>query len=211
DNLYIDMNRIVHHCTHPEGKKPPETEEEMMVEVFRYTNQVLNMVRPWKLLMIAIGIVAPRIKMSQQLSCWFRAAQEAESKHMEKLLVTQQSSLLGKELSDEYSTNNNFWDSNTIIPGAPFMKLLTESLRYWIIQVILSDASVPDEGEHKIMEFIIRSRTQPSYNPNTRHVVYGLDADPIILSLETHENHFKVLRENVFSDERRRKRCHLCG
>jgi 5'-3' exoribonuclease 2 len=49
------MNGIVHPCTHPEGKKPPETEAEMMIEVFKYTERVVNMVRPRKLLMIAIG------------------------------------------------------------------------------------------------------------------------------------------------------------
>lgn len=49
------MNGIVHPCTHPEGKPAPETEEEMMIEVFKYTDRVVNMVRPRKLLMIAIG------------------------------------------------------------------------------------------------------------------------------------------------------------
>ncbi|KAI8458913.1 XRN 5'-3' exonuclease N-terminus-domain-containing protein [Phakopsora pachyrhizi] len=43
DNLYLDMNGIVHSCTHPKGKKPPKTEQEMMVEVFSYTNQVASM------------------------------------------------------------------------------------------------------------------------------------------------------------------------
>jgi 5'-3' exoribonuclease 2 len=33
----------------------PETEEEMMVEVFKYTERVVNMARPRKVLMMAIG------------------------------------------------------------------------------------------------------------------------------------------------------------
>lgn len=50
------MNGIVHPCSHPEDKAPPETEEEMMLEIFKYTERVVNMVRPRKLLMIAVGM-----------------------------------------------------------------------------------------------------------------------------------------------------------
>jgi hypothetical protein len=49
------MNGIVHPCTHPEGKPAPETEEDMMVEIFNYTERVVNMARPRKVLMMAIG------------------------------------------------------------------------------------------------------------------------------------------------------------
>lgn len=56
DNLYLDMNGIVHPCTHPEGKPPPADEQEMMMEIYKYTDRVVNMVRPRKLLMIAIGM-----------------------------------------------------------------------------------------------------------------------------------------------------------
>lgn len=56
DNLYLDMNGIVHPCSHPEDRPPPQDEEEMMLEIFKYTERVFNMVRPRKLLMIAVGM-----------------------------------------------------------------------------------------------------------------------------------------------------------
>ena len=55
DNLYLDMNGIVHPCSHPEDRPPPATEEEMMLEIFKYTDRVVSMVRPRKVLMIAVG------------------------------------------------------------------------------------------------------------------------------------------------------------
>ena len=55
DNLYLDMNGIVHPCSHPEDRPPPATEAEMMKAIFTYTDRVTSMVRPRKLLLIAVG------------------------------------------------------------------------------------------------------------------------------------------------------------
>ena len=56
DNLYLDMNGIVHPCSHPDDKPAPDSEEAMMLAIYEYTERVVNMVRPRKLLMIAVGM-----------------------------------------------------------------------------------------------------------------------------------------------------------
>jgi 5'-3' exoribonuclease 2 len=221
DNLYLDMNGIVHPCSHPEDRPAPKDEEEMMMAIFKYTDRVVNMVRPRKLLMIAIDGVAPRAKMNQQRSRRFRSAQEAQEKAEDKATLLKMLKSQGGHI--EEPEIKKAWDSNEITPGTPFMDLLAASLRYWIayklntdpawalMKVIISDSTVPGEGEHKIMEFIRSQRSSPDHDPNTKHVMYGLDADLIMLGLGTHEPHFRILREDVFANDSKPRTCRMCG
>lgn len=176
--------------------------------------------------------VAPRAKQNQQRSRRFRSVQEAKEadekkEEFSKLLQRQkQQNKKQKGESDETleeAVIKKTWDSNSITPGTPFMYILAQSLRYWVayklntdpawekLKVIISDASVPGEGEHKIMEFVRSQRSSPEYNPNTRHVFYGLDADLIMLGLATHEPHFRIMREDVFAQESKAQSCKMCG
>ena len=215
DNLYLDMNGIVHPCSHPEHKPPPETEDEMFLDIFKYTDRVLMMARPRKVLMIAVDGVAPRAKMNQQRARRFRSAQDAKINQEQREKEIKEKEARG-EIIDDAIKGKKSWDSNSITPGTPFMNSLAMALRYWVsyklsndpgwanLQVVISDASVPGEGEHKLMKFIRLQRQDPQYNPNTKHCIYGLDADLIFLGLATHEPHFRVLREDVFANQSRR-------
>lgn len=145
-----------------------------------------------------IAGVAPRAKMNQQRSRRFKSAREAQE--MLEAAVKR-----GEPAPDE----NIIFDSNCITPGTPFMARLGDHLRFFVRRklaedpawqrptIIFSGHDVPGEGEHKIMEYIRWGKRSPSWSPNTRHCLYGLDADLVMLSLVTHEPHFVLLREIV--------------
>ena len=77
DNFYLDANGILHKCTHNDaGDDLGGTEGDMYIRMCSYIDNLVQMVRPKRLLYIAIDGVAPRAKMNQQRQRRYRVARE---------------------------------------------------------------------------------------------------------------------------------------
>ena len=85
------------------------------------------------------------------------------------------------------------WDANAISPGTYFMIKLNESLEkyeYKALEIIKDNSNYRGEGEHKILQYI-------KTNEISKSVIYGLDADLIMLSLSSRKPNLFLLRERT--------------
>ena len=190
NNLFLDLNCAIHPCCrkvleeHSHSKNNKSTvEKKMITEVLHYIKSLVELSEA-KLLYIAIDGVAPCAKMNQQRLRRYKTVYEKvktnEIKKQEKIEL-----------------NQFDWNTNAISPGTEFMDKLSLAIKtelksnkiYKDIKVYFSDAYNPGEGEHKILEFI-KSNT---LDGNT--IIYGLDADLIVLSFVSQKNNIFLLRE----------------
>jgi len=215
------MNGIIHPCARGQGGMPnPTSEDEIYENIFNYTDKIMRIARPKKILYLAIDGVAPRAKLNQQRSRRFRSAIEAEEKDKREQDLREHWGKKTGQKNEEADVNTFHFDSNVITPGTEFMHRLAKALRGYVLErtnndevwqgltVIFSDAFVPGEGEHKILDFIRSQRASEKYDANTRHCILGADADLIMLGLSTHEAHFYIMREAFFNPNDRT--CHKC-
>lgn len=70
DNMYLDMNGIIHVCSHPDDGNVHfrMSEEQMFRDILHYIDTLFHMIQPRKLFFMAVDGVAPRAKMNQQRS-----------------------------------------------------------------------------------------------------------------------------------------------
>ena len=174
NGLFEDLNCAIHPCCQSaldENYMPSNRlfyESKMFNEIKNYIIKLIELTKP-QFIFIAIDGVAPLAKMKQQRSRRF--------KHI----------------------GENTWDTNAISPGTPFMNQLKIILDKFISsnnifngkKVIFSDASIPGEGEHKILSYIRNTKLKGN------QIIYGLDADLIMLSMVSGIDNIYLLREEV--------------
>lgn len=56
DNLYLDMNGIIHNCTHNNDSNVKQmlTEKELVLRIFQYIDQLFNLIQPRQYFFMAI-------------------------------------------------------------------------------------------------------------------------------------------------------------
>ena len=86
------------------------------------------------------------------------------------------------------------FDRNQISPGTPYMRELEQGIRSKFPDIIVSGTDEPGEGEHKMIQYL--KSVDPLMRKNI--VVYGMDADLILIFLHNHRlaSEILLLREN---------------
>ncbi|KAL3170704.1 hypothetical protein MRX96_044152 [Rhipicephalus microplus] len=130
------------------------------------------MIKPKKTFSMAVDGVAPRAKMNKHRGRTFKSAKEAQAQEKE-----------ARKRGEVLPTEERF-DFNCISPGTEVMARLQDQLEQFVavksssdpllrgVKFYLSGHQTPGEGEHNVIDFIRTERSQPGYDPNTRHCIY---------------------------------------
>ena len=142
-------------------------EAALIREVVAYIKTLTKRVTPTGCVYVAVDGVAPMAKIRQQRARRFKSA----------AMAAEEASARGQTQGVER------WDSNAITPGTQFMAQLAIALhdikQINQVPVIVSAADEAGEGEQKIMAWLRETKWRDV-------VVYGLDADLIVLALLEH-------------------------
>ena len=160
-------------------------EKGIIAETIVYVQKIIGYVRPTAELFVAIDGPPPRAKMAQQRKRRFVGAWRED--------LLEQSR---RGAGSHGGGGQPQWDRNAITPGTAFMAVLSASLRTFLadwhrahpeVRVTFLDSDSPGEGEAKIYHHLKAERggADPA-GAGGADVVYGLDADLIMLSLIAH-------------------------
>ncbi len=180
--LMFDFNCLVYHvlarpdCPVYSADRHEVWEGQFLDEVARYALKVIRAVEPTAGVYIAVDGVAPMAKIRQQRMRRFKGTSVKQDGEAEATTEAQP---------------RTSWDKNAITPGTRFMEKLSARLQRLIgdhqpagQRWLLSDATEAGEGEQKIMGQL-RAGLCGGAGRTDSVVVYGLDADLIVLSMWT--------------------------
>ncbi len=196
DWLLFDFNCLIYHvlrrpdCPQYTPDAPKAWEEKFLNEIARYTLKVIKKVEPQKGVYIAVDGVAPMAKIRQQRMRRFKVGgiRSAHPPHTPLCSIDPEITKDGSvEAGGVGEACIPHWDKNAITPGTEFMQALANRLHTFAktysqpggLQIQVSDSNTPGEGEQKLMQ-LLRAGATPG---DSSIVIYGLDADLIILSL----------------------------
>lgn len=169
-NLYIDSNSIIYDAikTLPYDSKMTNYEKNVNSWVCDKLKHYILTIQPSNKVYIAFDGVSPIAKLEQQRTRRYKTW------------------LTNDYLNKLNDSKKEIWDTTAITPGSEFMKNLSKYIKEYFIkdfpnlEIIISSSEVYGEGEHKIYQYM---RDNNNYHNNTNTVIYGLDADLIMLSL----------------------------
>jgi 5'-3' exonuclease len=180
ENLYLDSNSMIYDALRVvENQDTCDFEERLIKAVHEKIHFYIRKICPTKIVFITFDGVAPMAKLNQQRTRRYKTWYLSELKN--------------KVMSQE--SQQSKWNTSAITPGTSFMEKLSKSIRSIASPsasarpfIMISTSEKVGEGEHKIFEYI---RANPEYHKDTTTVIYGLDADLIMLSL----NHIQYTKQ----------------
>ena len=177
DNLYLDCNSIIYDAYHKMEVDKIKVTENISVSIINQVifkiEEYISLINPLRTVIIAFDGVAPVAKLEQQRSRRYKSWYQNQISR----------AIYKKEKED-------VWNSTAITPGTKFMNelnyMVTNHFTYKTqLDIIISGSNQFGEGEHKLFDYI---RTNPQKHLLETTIIYGLDADLIMLSI----NHLPV-------------------
>jgi len=171
NNLYLDCNSFIYDGVNSD--RTNKNEDVLIKYVCDKLIYYINLLKPNKRVFIAFDGVAPVAKLNQQRKrrylSWYQT-----------------------HFTDDNDNDSN-WNTAAITPGTEFMARLAIAIKtrfqnpkeFGLEKFIISCADEVGEGEHKLFEYI---RANKEYHAENVTVIYGLDADLIMLTL----NHLHI-------------------
>ena len=181
NNLYMDCNSIIYDAVRMISSTNI-TSASIIRNVILKIEEYIELLSPNTCVFIAFDGVAPVAKLDQQRNRRYKTWYQNEIS----------SSIFNK-------TSTDAWNTTAITPGTIFMNELNNTIfnhfnnsanRYNLQNIIISTSNEVGEGEHKLFDYI---RKNEDLHKDATTVIYGLDADLIMLSI----NHLPISK-NIF-------------